>query len=371
MPTARSFWEDLFAAPEESGQGIRVEMSLLKKRGQPLLLLPGQARPAAATMDLYPAQTGRARAARMLLRWLLRASLPLGTRRVSLTISRQDPFVAFLSSLVGGWEWQLPAFGIFAGNPASDGQRFLLLVFNSRQRPIAVVKAGLSQRARALIQQEANFLAAAPAETVAAPRLQAQFESPRLRALAIAFFPGDSPRPQDEAALPSVLNSWVDPKRTIAVADAPDWRRLQEAAPGSGLFAALAGPLGGRKLHPAIHHGDFVPWNIRVSPVGTWTVLDWERGELAGIPGWDWFHYLIQSGILVGRLSVPVLIQRVEALLDSEPFKQYAVRAGIQGCERELVLAYLLHIIEVIKPSEGLTATAELLQALSTRWRKA
>ncbi len=112
-----------------------------------------------------------------------------------------------------------------------------------------------------------------------------------------------------------------------------------------------------------------MPWNIKVSPAGAWTVLDWERGELAGLPGWDWFHYLIQNGILVGHLPAPVLIQHVETLLDSPPFKQYAALAGIQGCERELVLAYLLHIVEVIKPSEGLAATAELLKALSTRWR--
>jgi hypothetical protein len=162
----------------------------------------------------------------------------------------------------------------------------------------------------------------------------------------------------------------VDPKRTITVSDTPEWRRLHDAAPRGELFAALAGQLRERKLHPAIHHGDFVPWNIKVSAAGAWTVLDWERGELAGLPGWDWFHYLVQSGILVGHLSVPMLIRRVESLLNSEGFKQYATRAAILGYERELVLAYLLHVVEVIKPSEGLAATAELLKALSTRWRK-
>ena len=40
--------------------------------------------------------------------------------------------------------------------------------------------------------------------------------------------------------------------------------------------------------------------------------------------------------------------------------------AGIAGCERELVLAYLLHVVEVIKPSEGLAPTRDLLHALST-----
>ena len=107
-----------------------------------------------------------------------------------------------------------------------------------------------------------------------------------------------------------------------------------------------------------------------MSPAGAWTVLDWERGELTGIPGWDWFHYVIQSAILVGHLPTSALVQRVEDLLGSEAFQQYAVRGGIVGCERELALAYLLHVVEVIKPSEGLTPTRDLLRALSACWRK-
>ena len=84
------------------------------------------------------------------------------------------------------------------------------------------------------------------------------------------------------------------------------------------------------------------------------------------MPGWDWFHYTIQSAILVERLPTSVLVQRVEGLLGSEAFQRYAERAGIRGCERELVLAYLLHAAEVIKPSEGLAPTRELLHVLST-----
>ena len=75
-------------------------------------------------------------------------------------------------------------------------------------------------------------------------------------------------------------------------------------------------------------------------PAGAWTVLDWERGELTGIPGWDWFHYVIQSGILVGRLATSGLGSAPGVLLRSEAFQQYAARGGIIGCERELALAY-------------------------------
>ena len=364
----QNFWEELFTAPAEPGQGVRVEMRLLRRRGRPFLLLPEQPRPAAATMDLYPAQTGRARAARTLVRWLLRASLPPGTEKVSLAVSPVDPFVRFLSSLVGEPIRGLPVLGILAGNPGSDGQRFVLLVFDANRRPVAVVKAGLSEQARGLIEKEESFLAAVPSSTAAVPRLRATFQSPRLRALALDFFTGDSPRQQHEAALPTLLESWIDPNRKVTVSDTPDWARLERACSGSNLFPLVAGQLRGRTIQSAIHHGDLAPWNIKVSPVGAWTVLDWERGELSGIAGWDWFHYVIQSAILVGHLPTSALVQRVESLLNSAAFKQYAARGGIAGCERALMLAYLLHIVEVIKPSEGLAPTRELLQALSTRW---
>jgi hypothetical protein len=370
MPTPQNFWAGLFPASAGPGRGVRIELRLLKKGGRPFLLLPGQPRPAAATLDLYPAQTRRARMARALVRCLLRASLPLGTERVSLAIWPEDPFARFLSSLAGESLPALPALGILAGNPMSDGQRFLLLVFDAGQRPVAVVKAGLSQRARALVEQEERFLAAVPEKTLAIPRLRAKFDSPRLRALALDFFPGDSPLPRHEAALLSLLSAWVDPERTIILSDAPDWTRLQTAASARDLFSVVAAPLRGRTLHPAIHHGDFAPWNIKVSPAGAWTALDWERGELTGIPGWDWFHYVIQSGILVEHLPATLLVQRVESLLSSGAFRQYAVCAGILGCERDLALAYLLHVVEVVKPSEGLAPTRELLEALADRWRK-
>jgi hypothetical protein len=370
MPASQHSWEDLFAAPEGREQAVRIKMRLVKKAGRPFLLLPVQPRPAAAIMNLYPAQSGRARIARALLRCLLRASLPLGTETISLAIAPGDAFVKFLWSLAGEQGQGAPVLGILAGNPASDGQRFLLLVFDASQRPVAVVKAGLSPRARALVEQEERFLAAVPERTVAVPRLRARFESSRLRALALDFVPGDSPRPRDEAAFPPLLTAWVDATRTVVLCETRDWLRLQEAAPADSLFSTVAERLRGRKVHPAIHHGDFAPWNIKVSPAGAWTVLDWERGELTGIPGWDWFHYVIQSGILVGHLPTSKLVQRVESLLSSDAFRQYATRGGIVGCERELVLAYLLHAVEVIKPAEGLAPTCELLEALAARWRK-
>jgi len=360
-----SIWDELFSPGGD--EGARVGLRVLRKQGRPLLALPCGGRAAVAALSLYPAQTGRARAAKALFRWLLRAGAAVGTQSVSLTISRADPFVEFLASLTGATGSGVPGFGILAGNPGSPGRRFVVLVLDAYDRPVAVAKAGLSEPAKALIRKEQSFL-----ETVAGkpgvPKLRGTFQSARVEALALDYIVGDTPRPRHEGALPALLWPWVDAKRTVALSETPDWRRLEAAAAGSGgLWPALAGRLRARALRPAMAHGDLAPWNIKVSPQGGWTALDWERGEETGIAGWDWFHYVIQWAILVEHRPVAGLVERVEELLDSGPFQRYAAHTGIAGLERELALAYLLYSAEVINPAEGLPQTRELICALAAR----
>jgi hypothetical protein len=363
MPAAQCFWNDLFPATEGRGRRIRVDVQVVKKHGRPFLLLPARRRMAAAALDLYPAQTRRARTARMVLRWLLRTGAPSGTERVSLNVNPDDSFVQFLSTLAGPGPEPVPGFGILAGNPASEGQRFLVVVFDRNQRPVAVVKAGLSEAARVLVRKETAFLEAASGIIAGIPNLRATFQTPRLQALALDFFGGNSPDARHERALPGLLRAWVDAKRSVPLFTTPDWLRLESAAAAHSLFPALAGSLRQRQVPVTIAHGDLAPWNIKVSPYGDWTVLDWERGEWSGIPGWDWFHYVVQPGILVERQTTPSLVRRVEALLDSREFREYAALTGIESFQRELVLAYLLYCSEVIKPAEGLQQTRTLLAA--------
>jgi hypothetical protein len=370
-PAAPNFWEALFTAPTDAKLGFSVPMRLMRKAGRPFLLLPAQSRAAAATISLYPAQTSRARMVRTVLRLLLRAGLAPRAQTVMLAGAFDDPFAKHLSSLAGNASMKLPPLGILAGNPMSEGQRFLVLVFDGRERPVAVAKAGFKDEAKALIEREAAFLATVPAGTTGVPRLRTKFESPHLRALALDFFAGDSPRAHHEAALPALLETWVDRSNMVKVADTSDWARLRKRISALGAASPISDKLGEQAVRPTISHGDLTPWNVKVSPTGDWTVLDWERGELRGIPGWDWFHYVIQSAILVGHEPVSALVSRVERLLASGPLRHYAAHAGIVGCERKLLLAYLLHMIEVIKPSEGRGATRELLRALSERWVRA
>jgi hypothetical protein len=370
MSSSRPFWLDLLGAAEgekprsESAlagelQRVQFEWRILSKHGRPFLLLPAEKRPALAALSLYPAQTPRARLARTLVRWLVQSGLPLGIPSVTFEADQKQPFVEFLCSLCG----KAPHLGILAGNPASAGQRFLLLVFGPDNKPACVVKAGVSQEAQALVEKEAKFLGSVPGSPPSIPKLRRRFRAPRLQALLVDFFEGDSPRPEQADQLPALLGSWVDPGRKAPLASTSDWMRLEQAAAGHALFQSQVGPLRTNMVSATLAHNDFAPWNIKVSPRGKWMVLDWERGELAGIPGWDWFHYVIQTGILVEHRSTAELVQKMDCLLQSPRFKEYAQRSGIMGFERALVLAYLLNCVEVIRPSEGLTEVRELLGA--------
>ena len=363
-PAPKNFWELLFAAPVEAGGGQRILMRLLRKGGRPFLLLPMESRAAAATMDLYPAQTSRARVARLALRWLLRAMVAPGAEPVTLAVSPTDAFARWLASMAGEPEstGRLPIFGLLAGNPMSEGQRLLVLVFNARQEPVAVVKVGVTARARQLVERETEILAALPATTRGAVRLRGRFRSERLSALALDFLAGDSPR--EDRRLPELLESWVTPDGTVQLSALPEWQRLTPAAANDPRLARIAEALGQRVVQATLTHGDLTPWNIKVSPTGEWTVLDWERGELRGVPGWDWFHYAVQPAVLVERLPAAAIAQRLNALLASDAFGHYAVRGGITGCERDLLRAYLFYSAEVIQPSEGRQETRQLLEAL-------
>lgn len=357
------FWKELFSSRE--GKASLIELRQLKKRGRPLLLLPRQNTAAAVALGLYPAQTSRARALKSLLRLLASTGLPFGAERVSLSISAGNPFAKFLAAQ-SGWDCGIPQFGILAGNPAHDTQRFIIVLFDPNQRPVTVVKAGLSEPAKALIQREQQFLANVPQKTSGISTLRSAFADPRIKAFALDFIEGESPRLNDERQLPILLSSWVIPNRQVPLSETAAWSQLERPLSISERYSFLR-PLGDRKIEATIQHGDFAPWNIKTGLNGLWTVLDWERGELHGVPGWDWFHYVIQTAILVARLPADEIAQRIEKLLHSDAFRTYARQSGISGIERELVIAYLAHLIEVIKPAEGLETNRALLAALFDR----
>jgi hypothetical protein len=355
-------WQELFVPGDLSNPGAVIHVSLIQRAGRPFLVLPADAATAARALVLYAAQTPRARLAKSLLTLALRLKLPLGLPALAVPVEHDEPFAAFLTRNAGGHAF--PRFAILLGNPLADGPRFIFLLFNERNEPVAVVKAGMGASAVALIEHEAKFLAAVPPHTRGVPRLRATLRTERVHALALDFIPGDSADPDAEAEVEKLLTSWVDTTRTVKISELPAWQRLTAAcgasSPGEKTWSELANV----ECHPALYHGDFAPWNLKAAPDG-WRALDWERGEPAGVPGWDWFHFVIQHAVLVRRESPAALAARVERLLASPGFVRYAARAKIAGHERPLVLAYLNYSLQILKQTEQLPRVQALLEHLA------
>ena len=356
-------WHSLLGANNPTA--VPVAKRQLKKHGRPFLLLPAQKAAAATTLGLYPAQTPIARAARSLLRIFARRGLLVGADRVSLSITTDDPFLKFLASQAGSPE-RIPQFGVLAGNPAHNTQRFIILLFDQEQHPVSIVKAGLTESAKLLIEKEQRFLSTVPPSATGIPKLRATFPGDRVKAFAMDFVDGGSPRSHDVHQIPAVLTSWISNSQ-IALSETPAWQQLESGSWLVPVYPAVR-QLRERNVRASIQHGDFAPWNIKALRKGSWTVIDWERGTLSGIPGWDWFHYIIQTAILVEHKPAEEITKRIEALVQSEAFKDYSKQTGISGIERELLIAYLIHLLEVIKPAEGLEANRALLTMLSLRW---
>lgn len=385
MPAMSASWKALFAAPASS-QPREIKVRVLLRRGHPLLVLPRHQRvPAAAALALYPAQTPVARLAKAFWRLGLACGIAPGSRPDAFSYNPADPFVRFLASLAG--TTGLPPFALLAGNPLAPGRRFLVLVCDAAGHPAAVVKAGADAAAAELIEKEVAFLSRAQQATgmsygagasqipgadqnVRAPRgrlgipvLRGQFASNAVCAFATEFIPGASPLPHQAEGIVPILGSWLDASRGVPVEEIPAWQRLVQASAGDRRFAALAGTLNPLVLCPALFHGDFAPWNIRISSEdGSWTVLDWERGEWLGLPAFDWFHYVLQPAALVRKETASALVQTASKLLDSPAFRQYAQEAGLSGVGREWLLAYLYYCRNVLCPAEGSPRLAALLE---------
>jgi hypothetical protein len=358
-------WVNLFTPSDQpNSPTVTQRFRVLRKQGEPLLILPTRPALAAQALSLYPAQSRLARLVRFALRETMQWGLPAGTKSAEVAIATTDNFPQFLRRLAGTETF--PPLAILAGNPRQSGRRFLLLVFNARGKPASVVKAGMGEPARDLIRLEASFLKSVPSETSGVPELREQFESDSLSAFATDFIPGDSPRPRDDSGLARLMTGWLDRSRTVGLSALASWRQL--ASVPSPLFARLEKQLGDKIFRPSLSHGDFAPWNIKVGSDGHWMVLDWERGQLVGPPAWDWFHFVIQPAILVQRLSTTMLSEKFDRLLNSPSFQRYAQTAALAGFERQWVLAYLLHCRDVIRPAEGLPQTSALLETLATKW---
>lgn len=357
---SKDSWRELFAS-DAGGASAAVSLRILRRGGVPFLYLPTRNRAAAQALDLYPAQTFKARLAKSVLRLAFRFALLTHGGGSPFALSQEDPFFCYLVSTAGQPVGHQPDFAVLAGNPQAPGRRFVFLLFDAAGHPMAVVKAGSSARAQELINHEAALLNEFGDKLCGFPKLRDQFGSGKVVAFATDFIVGESPKSENPPELEKIFSSWLDSSREVLVREIPAWQRLHQSCNSDSLRR-----LDELKVHPTLMHGDFAPWNVKVAD-GCWTVLDWERGERVGIPGWDWFHFIVQPAVLVQREKTEQILGRLEQLFASAEFGRYAKRAGISGWEWPLATAYVNYCLRVTQQTEGAARLESLLSALELR----
>ena len=330
---------------------------IVTKRGTPLLLLPLQSHIAARTLELYPAQTLLARSFRTLLAFTLRAHLPTLARAVELPFSWNAPIPGFIRECAGGDR----DFGILLGNPNAPGRRWIFMIFDPDGKPWRIVKAGVSPRARDLIRAESSILGALPTNGSFFPKLHNQHESD-VSAICMEYVPGQPPRSSE--LISTILSPWLRSGERRTITEFAKWQHVRESDAPQQTISILEEALRSTPLCTTLAHGDFAPWNIREHN-GKWTVIDWERGEIRGIPSWDWFHYIIQTEVLVRRRAPHEVLKTVMQTIALPDFQSYAARAGFAGKEVPLLQGYLHHAVYVNRQTEGADALKQMLAIVS------
>ena len=363
-------WELLFPPQPTTGHTISLPLRLVRKHGEPLLLLPARSPAADTALALYPAQSWKAKIARGGLALMQKAGALPGTSPVELQLRPDSPFVQFLCP--PGLPVEELNLALLLGNPHTAGRRFVLLVFDRAGKPVRVVKAGTgSDRALQLIQNETAFLKTVPAAILHAPALRDTFAAGGIAALALDYIAGATPALDDFSGVPGLLESWLSRERAVRFGDLPAARRLAASARQDSATQHALARLSQVSVHSAIHHGDFAPWNIRIQSASSdWMVLDWERGEPAGPPGWDWFHYVLQPEILVRRAPPAAVLQRFEKLRHNPKFVRYVAQAGIESSVDLLLLGYALHCRDITRQTEGMPTIEGLVELMLGRTQR-
>lgn len=365
--SAPSAITSLFAGADQQPEPVNFSWRLIRRKNKPFLLLPEHSDRAADNLELYSAQRPLAKLSRSLLPLLLRTPAGKLFDRVTITADAQSAFMRFLAEQSGVSAGQMQTPAIKFGGVEGKTSRLVLLLRDAGGHPIRVIKVGLNPPGRAATEREADLLSRLPVGVIGCTGITGRFCSERVSAFATAFFSGASL--DNDVGIETLFHAWLNGTPSEPIENLASWRQLESVAKGSDLpgWPALRDALLGQRVRPTLFHGDFAPWNVRMTNLENIRAFDWENGHLQGIPGWDWFHFIVQTSILVKRHSRERVAAELEQLIHSPRFQNYARSADISPIVEPLLLTYLLHQTRVIQPADGRGQAERLFQLL---WRQ-
>jgi hypothetical protein len=252
---------------------------------------------------------------------------------------------------------------ILVGNP-SPGRKVIIFLPDEAQRVAAVLKVGVTAAGGVNVLHEAEVLGRLDQYSWAPKVLSIHSD---LRAAAQEFVPGALANREFRSDYLSLLCGLPRSGRSMNLADfvqakasalRPFIAELDKIAPDI-LNRSLACIDLDIAIPTLLVHGDFAPWNIRITPASGLVLVDWESADFAGLPGEDLFHFHFSDDRLFGSRKGGSPAQR-------------ATPAGTEYLRRmdldtklwpRLAIAYLLNQLEAnCSYSEASYATYGLRQ---------
>lgn len=359
----------LFAGAKPCRKPVNFSWRLVRRKKRPFLLLPEKSGSTSDSFTLYSAHRPLAKLWRLMIPLVLRTPLAKLFGRVVIQADAGSEFMQFLAhqSKVPVRMLQTPA--IKFGGVVGKTSRVVMLVCDASGHPIRVIKVGINPQGRAATEREADLLSRLPKDVIGCTGITGRFHSDALSAFATDYFSGASL--ENDVGIEKLFHDWLNDAPPEPIKNLASWRELDSIATGANFqqWPTLRDALASQTVRTTIYHGDFAPWNVRMTNLENIRAFDWERGHLKGIPAWDWFHYIVQTSILVERHSPERVAAELEQLFRSPRFQKYASDAGISQILEPLLLAYLLDQKLVVQPREGGELTDRLFQLLWSQWQ--
>jgi thymidylate kinase len=340
-----------------SGRKEYWRLDLRDGRGYLLPLAPP--RSAAAALGLYGAQSLKARVAKS----CLAAGLGIGLVQPLLPRPRQDwtasSCQAFLPDhLMQVLERQDLRFAISLGTPGPH-RKPVIQALERNGSTLAFAKIGWDPSTCELLGNEAEILRRLEdrkPQAFTAPRLL-HLERWHERLICLQSPPSPKARlagqDLDTGYLEVLQELAALESRRLPLSQSMFWKslsgwmsRMQVGWPGYALLPKLervAKRLDSVLLPFHFCHGDFVPWNVRVTD-GLPFLFDWEYARAQWLPGYDLLHFLFQTHLLLtGQGPAGVYRSVLKQIIGSTAARTYWEKLQIEEASLPaLVQFYLL-----------------------------
>lgn len=202
-----------------------------------------------------------------------------------------------------------------------------------------VAKLGVGQDARTMLHREANVLRAVSEKGMNAPRCLGLHEQGDMTILRMPFLPGTPISAEAPEGALELLEKWIGNAPAKSIHEFREWRFVKAVLELTEQGREVLNGFSDRKLRPVISHGDFARWNLMNQEGGPLIALDWEWGDMEGMPGIDLVHYFAQNARLVKRLPPGEIILYIEHELRKPKPRDYLRRTGWGDCVIEPILA--------------------------------